>query len=715
MFSPFGSGKGGRSGHSARQSLDRALEQASAPPAQQQVAELHRELELTTLMLSEAEEDAHSKERQLELMQHMLRVCETELRDEQRRSRALVAEKEQLQEALDTANHVAKTALDVAGGGTEPTACGEGADDGTGDGTGLTPPPIASSSQTPTPPPLVEPPPPPPLGPRLHVEYDDSLQPPQLARDVPVAPPRAVSRRTLSTTLQWSKVPESRIGGSVWEQLKVESDHIGTSISDAEIERIFGAQGQPSPTGRRAKVEAALARRRGEGSSAADGDACGDARASEADAATAPTPPPPPPRQRSSLAGMRERTTLLEPKRAATIGILIRSWRISAEAVRDALIRLDARVISSERAEALLSGATPRQGEVRLIEAWLAREGRAPDALGEAEMLLLRLGDVPRLESRLRCLIAEQTWSARASACLGRLCLLAAACKEVAGSAALREVLGVVLHVGNLLNERTYRGGALGFQLDTLERIGAAERERSRRAAATPAAAPAAAAPAGGTPSATPPPPKRAAAAAGLAEYLWAAHPRPLRALASELPSIDGACKLELAELTSEAREMLAEYERIQADVDEAVGASEADGAASHAYTSRASAFVAGSRTETMVLRQQLGSTEAALAGVTAYFAAGHETDGEACLRSVRNFVIAVAGPTGASTPHESPPRPLLPPFPSSPPPETSPPRMASDEDGGHGPSSPEREALVVAVAKQLSPGVRLYDPQEYF
>ena len=66
MFSPFGSGKGGRSGHSARQSLDRALEQASAPPAQQQVAELHRELELTTLMLSEAEEDAHT---------HLFCVC----------------------------------------------------------------------------------------------------------------------------------------------------------------------------------------------------------------------------------------------------------------------------------------------------------------------------------------------------------------------------------------------------------------------------------------------------------------------------------------------------------------------------------------------------------------------------------------------------------------------------------------------------------------
>ena len=230
--------------------------------------------------------------------------------------------------------------------------------------------------------------------------------------------------------------------------------------------------------------------------------------------------------RRRSSAGLGRprpaRTTLLEPKRASSIGIMLGSWRLQPGEIRSAILRHDVTVLPPDRLESVLA-ALPSPAELRLIRSWLASTAAAAAAaaaapesdapgggpgseLGDAERYFLEVGGVARLEARLRCMLAEQGWAAAASSVLGRLRLLEAAAREVAGSAALRQLLALILEVtltltltptltltlnpnlnpnpnpdpnpnpnpnqvGNKLNARTHRGNARGFELSTLKEL----------------------------------------------------------------------------------------------------------------------------------------------------------------------------------------------------------------------------------------------------
>ncbi|EOD34664.1 hypothetical protein EMIHUDRAFT_228447 [Emiliania huxleyi CCMP1516] len=304
------------------------------------------------------------------------------------------------------------------------------------------------------------------------------------------------------------------------------------------------------------------------------------------------------------------RTVLLEPKRSSAIGIVLRSWRVSLPALRDAAATLDAAVLPADRIEVLLGTAgspcaLPRPGEVRLVRQWLESRGVALDdthaveaSLGEAEAFFAIVGGVPRLAPRLRLLLAEQSYLPRAAQLSSQLRVCSEAAAEVMGSGTLRRLLGTLLGVGNTLNAATFRGGAKGFEVGSLPKLLAGGRPQSR---------------------------------GGIIGYLAAHTPSLPGDLEEEMPSLPGATRLCLAELALELRELQASIDTVEEDLTQALREAplhdEGTGSHDHIFVARARGFLSAARPRRRALEAQLPEAEAGLDGVSRYLAA--EAEGE--------------------------------------------------------------------------------------
>jgi diaphanous 1 len=78
---------------------------------------------------------------------------------------------------------------------------------------------------------------------------------------------------------------------------------------------------------------------------------------------------------------------------------------------------------------------------------------------------------VPRLEERLECMQYRRKLDLDIEEIRPDLQTLRNASQELRTSARFKAVLQIVLALGNALNGNTFRGGARGFQLDSLLKV----------------------------------------------------------------------------------------------------------------------------------------------------------------------------------------------------------------------------------------------------
>ena len=75
------------------------------------------------------------------------------------------------------------------------------------------------------------------------------------------------------------------------------------------------------------------------------------------------------------------------------------------------------------------------------------------------------------LRERLKYVITEEMFTAKAAEVRGNFRLLTQVCRQVMASSKLQDLLGMVLCIGNVMNEGTRTGGAAGFRFDSLLRL----------------------------------------------------------------------------------------------------------------------------------------------------------------------------------------------------------------------------------------------------
>ncbi|TNN52072.1 FH2 domain-containing protein 1 [Liparis tanakae] len=161
-----------------------------------------------------------------------------------------------------------------------------------------------------------------------------------------------------------------------------------------------------------------------------------------------------------------EEISLLDSKRSMNMGIFLRQFKMPAKEIVE-----DIRHGAGDRygAETLteLSKLLPDNEE----ESRLKRFSGERRWLGEPDLFLLLLVEVPSFRLRLNAMILQQEFDpAVISLCVAARCLREAA-RELLSCPELHSILRLVLKAGNYMNAGGYAGNAAGFRISSLLKL----------------------------------------------------------------------------------------------------------------------------------------------------------------------------------------------------------------------------------------------------
>eukprot|EP00960_Hanusia_phi_P011776 343535-Hanusia_phi.AAC.1 len=162
----------------------------------------------------------------------------------------------------------------------------------------------------------------------------------------------------------------------------------------------------------------------------------------------------------------RQRYSLLDLRRAQNIGIMLSKFRCSLRKIREAVVELDASVLTLDDV-ASLKQYVPTDEEIEMLRAF---QGDARD-LGIAERFFLEILSVPRYRERLSVFEFVKSFEDRWQEATSGISTLRHALLELRDCKGLHQVLENLLAIGNFMNYGTSMGNAGGFRLDALEQV----------------------------------------------------------------------------------------------------------------------------------------------------------------------------------------------------------------------------------------------------
>lgn len=238
---------------------------------------------------------------------------------------------------------------------------------------------------------------------------------------MPVLPKKKVIKPSVKMRgLMWQKI--KKIDGTVWE----DADDEKIPVNLKELEDLFcQAKPKPKPEG-------------------------GEAGAGAEKKKNKPTS-----------------VSLLDMKRSQNLSIMLsRFGKLSFDEIKKAILQLDEEVLTLENATALKNFA-PEPDEISMIKDYPGDK----EQLGKPEKFVLAISDIPRLVPRLNCLVIKLSFDSKMGPLKEAVGVIGSAVKEVKGNKRLKNMLEIVLALGNHINGSTARGGAYGFKLESLVKL----------------------------------------------------------------------------------------------------------------------------------------------------------------------------------------------------------------------------------------------------
>ncbi|KAI4329638.1 hypothetical protein MLD38_028004 [Melastoma candidum] len=288
---------------------------------------------------------------------------------------------------------------------------------------GAPPSPPAPGSSVPGPP-GGGPPPPPPFG--ANGSSTDAKALP-VGRGRGLARPGGAAtapRRSSLKPLHWSKVTRA-LQGSLWEELqRFGESQILSDFDVTELESLFSANvPKASNVGK-------------------DG------------------------ARRKSMGAKTDKVHLIDLRRANNTEIMLTKVKMPLPDMMAAVLAMQETVLDVDQVENLIKFC-PTKEEMELLKGYAGDK----DNLGKSEQYFLELMKVPRVESKLRVFSFKMQFGSQISEFRKNLNTVNSACEEVRNSYKLKEIMKRILFLGNVLNQGTARGSAIGFKLDSLLKL----------------------------------------------------------------------------------------------------------------------------------------------------------------------------------------------------------------------------------------------------
>ncbi|KAK7103370.1 disheveled-associated activator of morphogenesis 1-like [Littorina saxatilis] len=269
----------------------------------------------------------------------------------------------------------------------------------------------------PPPPPPGAPPPPPAPGAPPAPGLGGSTLNPTLAVKLKNIPKPSHALKSFN----WTKVPENKITGSIWQDLT--HTKIFASLDLREFEQMFSAYQKP-------------------------------AEESEEDHKSTFTKP------KTTV------LTVIDGRRAQNCTILLSKLKLTNAELAQAIMNVDAgEDLPKDMVEQLLK-FVPTTEESSLLSEYASEI----ENMARADRFLFEMSKITHYEERLKALYFKKKFQERRQDCKQKIEGVHEACKEVFKSRKLKRVLELVLACGNYMN-RGQRGNALGFQPASLNKM----------------------------------------------------------------------------------------------------------------------------------------------------------------------------------------------------------------------------------------------------
>ncbi|XP_031656575.1 formin-like [Oncorhynchus kisutch] len=163
---------------------------------------------------------------------------------------------------------------------------------------------------------------------------------------------------------------------------------------------------------------------------------------------------------------------LLDGKRSQAVGILISSLHLAMKDIQEAVLNVDNSVVDVETIQALYENRAQPDELQRIKKHYQTSEEEQVKLLDKPEQFLFELSQIPDFPDRASCIIFQSVFIDAIDSIQHKLDIVSRVCKILMDTCSVREVMGLILALGNHMNggNRT-RGQADGFGLEILPKL----------------------------------------------------------------------------------------------------------------------------------------------------------------------------------------------------------------------------------------------------
>lgn len=160
---------------------------------------------------------------------------------------------------------------------------------------------------------------------------------------------------------------------------------------------------------------------------------------------------------------------VIEPKRSQAIGILLSSLRMEFHVIESAIMNLDTTQVEMEKLKAIYDNRADDE-EIKKIKKHVSQNPDIP--LDKPDQFLYDLTVIPDFAERMFCFIFQESFQESISVIENRINNLKMTAELLMNGKGIKDVLGLVLAVGNYMNGgNKSRGQADGFDITILPRL----------------------------------------------------------------------------------------------------------------------------------------------------------------------------------------------------------------------------------------------------
>jgi polyhydroxyalkanoate synthesis regulator phasin len=277
---------------------------------------------------------------------------------------------------------------------------------------GPPPPPFGG----PPPPPGMRGPPPPGIGGPPGPPPPSFGAPPPIVSNLPKLPEYKPKEPTKN--IHWLKVEDRTVENTIWIKEKIATDLGKVKLKGESIEQLFANKRPQSST-------------------------------------ASPASPEKP-----------KEICLLDGKRQQQISIFIGSVRRSNEELVDSILQMDEAKLGTETIQKLIATA-PQPDEISAINSY----EDDLHLLSKPDQYIRAMMKIPRLKERLETWLFKLNLSKSLAETQPDMLIVLSAVQQLSTSAKWKQILQVILAVGNYLNGGTKKGGIYGFKIKSLNKL----------------------------------------------------------------------------------------------------------------------------------------------------------------------------------------------------------------------------------------------------